>query len=99
MNAEVKIPSDDSIEYTRELADGNFINEIAGSEHKEFLLAALKDLPQEQVNLLDMSFFQGYSHAEISEMLQMPLGTVKSKIRNALLELRKVLAFMQGDFA
>jgi len=39
--------------------------------------------------LLDMVYFEGYTHNEIAEELNIPLGTVKSKIRNALLELRK----------
>lgn len=38
--------------------------------------------------LLEASFFQGYSHAEIAERNGTPLGTVKSRIRRALLRLR-----------
>jgi RNA polymerase sigma-70 factor (ECF subfamily) len=38
--------------------------------------------------LLDLSFFRGLSHKEIAEELDMPLGTVKSHLRRALLELR-----------
>ncbi|WP_368858730.1 sigma factor-like helix-turn-helix DNA-binding protein [Escherichia coli] len=39
--------------------------------------------------LLNMVYFEGYTHSEIAEELNLPLGTVKSKIRFALLELRK----------
>jgi RNA polymerase sigma factor (sigma-70 family) len=40
--------------------------------------------------LLNMVYFEGYTHNEIAEELELPLGTVKSKIRFALLELRKM---------
>jgi RNA polymerase sigma factor (sigma-70 family) len=40
--------------------------------------------------LLNMVYFQGYTHNEIAEELKLPLGTVKSRIRFALLELRKM---------
>lgn len=40
--------------------------------------------------LLNMVYFEGYTHTEIAEELNLPLGTVKSKIRFALLELRKM---------
>jgi len=40
--------------------------------------------------LLNMVYFEGYTHTEIAEELNLPLGTVKSRIRFALLELRKM---------
>ncbi|MEJ7559258.1 MAG: sigma-70 family RNA polymerase sigma factor [Pedobacter sp.] len=40
--------------------------------------------------LLNMVYFEGYTHNEIAEELNLPLGTVKSKIRFALLQLRKM---------
>lgn len=39
-----------------------------------------------------MAYFQGYTHEEISEELQIPLGTVKSRIRTALQELKQYFA-------
>jgi RNA polymerase sigma factor (sigma-70 family) len=50
------------------------------------LTKALKPL---QRALLNMAYFEGYTQIEIAKELNMPLGTVKSKIRMALLELRK----------
>ncbi|MCF0053255.1 sigma-70 family RNA polymerase sigma factor [Dyadobacter sp. LJ53] len=40
--------------------------------------------------LIEMVYFQGYTHEEVSERLSLPLGTVKSRIRKALQELRQV---------
>lgn len=40
-------------------------------------------------NVLDMVYFKGYTHVEAAEELNLPLGTVKTRIRMAILELRK----------
>jgi RNA polymerase sigma factor (sigma-70 family) len=41
--------------------------------------------------LLDLAYFKGYTHEEIAEMENIPLGTVKTRIRNALIQLRSFL--------
>lgn len=46
-------------------------------------------LPLEQRKTLEMAFFDGLTHSEIAEMTGEPLGTVKTRIRSALLTLRK----------
>lgn len=46
-------------------------------------------LPPEQRKTLEMAFFDGLTHSEIAEMTGDPLGTVKTRIRSALLTLRK----------
>lgn len=46
-------------------------------------------LPNEQRKTLEMAFFDGLTHSEIAEMTGDPLGTVKTRIRSALLTLRK----------
>lgn len=46
-------------------------------------------LTPEQKQIIDLAFFEGYTHPEISEKLQIPLGTVKTKCRAALNTLRK----------
>jgi RNA polymerase sigma-70 factor (ECF subfamily) len=52
----------------------------------------LEELPAEQKLLLHMAFFAGFSHSEIAARTGTPLGTVKTKIRKALLTLRETLA-------
>ena len=46
-------------------------------------------LPPDQRKTLEMAFFDGLTHSEIAEMTGDPLGTVKTRIRSALLSLRK----------
>jgi RNA polymerase sigma-70 factor (ECF subfamily) len=41
--------------------------------------------------LIDMSYFQGFTHEEISKVLNIPLGTVKTRIRSALIQLRTMI--------
>src|ERR687898_512242 len=49
---------------------------------------ALKALPQEQLQILELAYFSGYTHVEIAERLELPLGTVKGRMRLGLQKLR-----------
>ena len=51
--------------------------------------AALRDLPELDQTLLEAMFFDGYTHAEITSRTGLPLGTVKSRLRRALLKLKE----------
>ncbi len=46
-------------------------------------------LKPEFISVLEMVYFQGYTHVEAAEILKLPLGTVKTRIRMAIMELRK----------
>ena len=54
------------------------------------LREGLQHLREEYRLLIEMAYFGGYTQDEISQELAMPLGTVKTRIRNALIELRKI---------
>jgi RNA polymerase sigma-70 factor, ECF subfamily len=49
---------------------------------------ALNTLPQEQLKILELAYFSGYTHVEIAERLDLPLGTVKGRMRLGLQKLR-----------
>lgn len=50
--------------------------------------AALAELPEEQQEVLKLAYFRGYSHSRIAEQLNMPIGTVKTRIRLGMQKLR-----------
>jgi len=52
----------------------------------------LSELPEEQREAVVMAFFGGLSHSELAERLGQPLGTVKTRIRSALVRLRSLLS-------
>lgn len=67
-------------------------DEAAHAGHREVQVrAALAGLPDEQVALLRMAFFEGLSHRDIADRIGTPLGTVKSRLRLAFDKLRRVL--------
>jgi len=66
-----------------EIADRTLVN----NQLKE----AISSLPAEQRSALILAFFYGYSHSQIAEKLQEPLGTVKTRIRMAVIKLRGLL--------
>ena len=48
-------------------------------------------LKEDQRTLIDLSYFQGFTHEEIAKILSIPLGTVKTRIRSALTQLRTMI--------
>ncbi len=54
---------------------------------------ALTSLPPEQLKILELAYFSGYTHIEISELLDLPLGTVKGRMR---LGLKKIKAYFDS---
>jgi RNA polymerase sigma factor (sigma-70 family) len=56
------------------------------------LKKTLGNLPEESRKLLELAYFQGYTQEEISKILNIPLGTVKTRIRATIIQLRKILS-------
>ena len=70
--------------------------EAARREEARSVRAALGSLPGEQVRVIELAYFGGFSHSEIAEMLGEPIGTIKGRMRLGLEKLRRQLA---GEFA
>jgi RNA polymerase sigma-70 factor (ECF subfamily) len=70
--------------------------QVSLGQRAELVRSALDSLPAEQRAALELSFFSGLSHLEIAEQLQEPLGTVKTRIRSAMLRLRERLRPLLG---
>lgn len=98
-NSQISLSDDENGSLSGpELIEDSLLSQTVSAERMEMIAAALRDMPKDQVQLIDMAFFQGYSHSEISETLKLPLGTVKTKIRNGLISLRTSLSFLKGEF-
>lgn len=66
-------------------------NEPVLRDRVAFVRSAVLRLPEEQREALELSFFAGLTHEQISERLGVPLGTIKARIRRGLLRLRESL--------
>ena len=64
---------------------------VASAQAEERVQHALAELSNEQMRVVQLSFFQEKAHAEIAEILGIPLGTVKSRLRLAMAKLRGLL--------
>jgi RNA polymerase sigma-70 factor (ECF subfamily) len=58
------------------------------NSQREQVREALGTLPPEQLKILELAYFSGYTHVEISELLDLPLGTVKGRMRLGLKKIR-----------
>jgi len=69
-----------------------FIDEQRNTVYKPELLGVkelVERLKPEQKSILDLVYFKGYTHVEAADELGVPLGTVKTRLRMAIIQLRK----------
>lgn len=82
-----KSESIESVVYENRADSSNFnTNDFIG------IPEVIRQLPEEQQYVLNEIYFKGYSHAELADESGIPLGTIKTRVRNALKKLRLVLA-------
>jgi RNA polymerase sigma-70 factor, ECF subfamily len=62
--------------------------ETLRNSQRDQVREALDTLPPEQLKILELAYFSGYTHVEISELLRLPLGTVKGRMRLGLKKIR-----------
>ena len=79
-------PDDPLCEAPRSAYDG-----LAWSQNEAPLRLALAALPPEQAKVIELSFFGDCAHSEIAAKLDIPLGTVKSRLRLAMARLRDAM--------
>lgn len=68
---------------------------LAEKEQQVRVQAALAELPQDQQEVVALSFLEGLSHSEIAARLSLPLGTVKSRMRIAYQKIRAALEALE----
>ena len=64
---------------------------VLQAQQEALVASAIRELPEEQANLIRLAFFEDMTHSEIAAVRDLPLGTVKSRLRLAMGRLRKVL--------
>lgn len=81
----------DSVEEVVLPSKTNLGAEVERNVIMEKVRTALSGLPSEQQHSVELAFFEGLSHSEIAAKTGDPLGTVKTRIRSALLSVRKAI--------
>lgn len=65
--------------------------EVARRDEARTVRAAIAELPDEQSKVIELAYFGGFSHSQIADQLDMPIGTVKGRMRLGLDKLRRSL--------
>ena len=81
----------DAVEDVVLVAKTNLASEVEHSSMIEKVRRVMKCLPPEQQVSMELAYFEGLSHSEIAERIGDPLGTVKTRIRSALMSLREAM--------
>ena len=84
--------SDDEAAAERLEAPERVEDDVARSEEAAIVRHAMEILPADQLKVIELAYFGGFTHVEIAEMLEAPIGTVKGRMRLGLKKMREVLA-------
>ncbi len=87
-NSKIKVNEDDIREF---LYASNQNNEIGENEVSDKVSRINQELNKDQQKIIKMNFFENKSHKKIAEELEIPLGTVKSRIRHILTKMQRIL--------
>jgi RNA polymerase sigma-70 factor (ECF subfamily) len=82
--------SDEGIEERFEARDRTDVEAVRRGD-AVLIRNAMDTLPPDQLRVIELAYFGGFTHSEIAEMLDTPLGTVKGRMRLGLEKLRSVL--------
>lgn len=71
--------------------DRNSLSAVLGAERGVLVREALQQLSSDQREVLDLTFFKSLTQTEVAATLNLPLGTVKARIRRGLMRLREAI--------
>lgn len=86
-----------TLESTPLSEDNNVGEQLDGRRAAHHVQGLLSTLPTEQREVLELAYFQGLSHQEISSRTSLPLGTVKTRVRRATLKLAELVRETHGS--
>jgi len=90
----------DPLPETTELTSGDSAADDAWLRfERERVQAALRQLPDQQREALELAYYGGFSQSELAERLGQPVGTIKSRMFTGLARLRELLADPNGESA
>jgi RNA polymerase sigma-70 factor (ECF subfamily) len=80
-------------QQNRELTEAVYdtVGSVSTNIDKIGLKQLVYKLKEEYRTLVELAYFQGYTQDEISKLLGIPLGTVKTRLRTALIQLREII--------
>lgn len=78
-------------DFQDRVAVGDVWDEVWQSAQRDLIREAMMHLPREQRMVIELAYFQGWTHSEIAEGTHLPLGTVKARMRLGLLHLKRLL--------
>jgi RNA polymerase sigma-70 factor (ECF subfamily) len=91
----------DTVRTGKDVSDDAAVERLSAPESTErevqrradaaMIRGAMGDLPTEQRQVIELAYFGGFSHSQIAEILKLPAGTVKGRMRLALTKLRLTL--------
>ncbi|MBV9279243.1 MAG: sigma-70 family RNA polymerase sigma factor [Chloroflexi bacterium] len=80
-------------------AEGDVWRDVAQALTGQDVRRALDRLPREQRETIELAYFQGYTHSQIAQLMEVPLGTVKGRMRIGLHKLKSLLESSQTGLA
>jgi len=86
--------SDEGIEERLESGERTDV-EVARRDEAQTIRTAMETLPPEQSHVIELAYFGGFTHTEIAEILETPVGTVKGRMRLGLEKMRDRLRLLE----
>jgi RNA polymerase sigma-70 factor, ECF subfamily len=91
-------PQTVQLEAGMSIADSTDVwREVSDHLTSENVRSALRQLPPEQRETIELAYFKGYTHVQIAQMMEVPLGTVKGRMRIGLHKLKSLLEGAQPE--
>src|SRR3954453_2992094 len=84
--------SDDETAAERLEAPDRVEEDVARADEAKIVRNAMEILPADQLKVIELAYFGGFTHVEIADMLEAPVGTVKGRMRLGLRKMREALS-------